>query len=172
MLEVRDIQLDSKCATWKVPDNQKILIKEIINAAKVSNPRGRQYSEEFIMLSLLMNIRSPSYYNFLRNNKIIPLKCMKTIRAYLSRFSDKCGFDEDFFKLHEKSFAAKDPKHPHGVVLLDEINLSKSIAVSAKNLTCTGLTDFGDDDELGPQSTDTKDLASHGLVLIFNFSNV
>lgn len=52
----------------------------------------------------------------------------------------------------------------HGVLLLDEINLRKAVAVCSKNLTYVGLTDFGNN---GLQSTDINDQATHGLVLMF-----
>jgi len=47
--------------------------------------------------------------------------------------------------------ASKTSLQRHGVLLLDEINLRKSVAVCSKNLTYVGLTDFGDD---GPKSVD------------------
>lgn len=148
----------------RVPANQKLVIQEIISAAKKKDLRGRRYTDEFIMLCMIMNIRSQSNYNFLRNENIIPLPCTKTIRDYMSLMGSDCGFDEDFFKLLKKSFESKDIMNRHGVITLDEINLRKSVAVSARNLTYSGLTDFGND---GPQSCDIKEQATHGLVLQF-----
>ena len=46
-----------------------------------------------------MNIRSPCYYQFLRNHNIIPLPCTRTIWQYYSIIDTKCGFDENFVKL-------------------------------------------------------------------------
>ena len=112
---------------------------------------------------MLMNIRSKGYYEFLRDNNIIPLPCTRTVRDYMTLIDNKCGFDQDFFKLLKKSYDKKQKQHRHGVLALDEINLRKSVAVSSKTLSYSGLTDFGD----GPQSTNTNDLASHGLVLMF-----
>lgn len=48
--------------------NQQTIIREIVTAAKVQNPQGRRYSDDFIMLCMLMNIRSGGYYEFLRQN--------------------------------------------------------------------------------------------------------
>lgn len=76
----------------------------------------------------------------------------------------KCGFDEEFANLLAKYFQTKTPFQRHGVLMLDEINLRKSVAVCFKNLTYVGLTDFGDD---GPQSNNIEDQATHGLVLMF-----
>lgn len=52
----------------------------------------------------------------------------------------------------------------HGVLLLDEINLRKSISVCSRNLTYSGLTDFGSD---GPTASDINNQATHGLVIMF-----
>ena len=45
-----------------ISDNQKEVIKAIVNAAKTVDSRGRRYNDEFIMLCMLMNIKSRSYY--------------------------------------------------------------------------------------------------------------
>lgn len=116
------------------------------------------------MLCLMMNIRSPGYYQFLRMNNILPLPCKRTIRRYLSLINMKCGFDEEFMKLLRKHFDSKTPLQRHGILLLDEINVRKSVTVCSKNLTYIGLTDFGDD---GPQCTDIQDQATHDLVFMF-----
>lgn len=116
------------------------------------------------MLYIWMNIRSPSYYEFLRKNDVLPLPCKRTIRSYFSLIDMKYGFDEQFAKLLKKHFDTKSPMQRHGVLLFDEINLWKSIAVCSKNLTYVGLTDFGDD---GLQSINIEDQATHGLILMF-----
>lgn len=160
---MQDAFLNKKCAELNVPESQKLALKEIIAAASKKDTRGRRYTEEWVMLCMLMNIRSVGYYEFMRKNNILPLPCTRTIRSYFSLINAKCGFDEHFAKLLEKHFASKAPLQRHGVLLLDEINLRKSVTVS-KNLTYVGLTDLGDD---GQQSTDINEQATHGLVLMF-----
>lgn len=155
--------LDKTCSSFNVPEAQKMTLREIVGAAK-RNPQGRRYSEEWLMLCMLMNIRGPSYYEFLRKNNIIPLPCTRTIRHYYSIIDSKCGFDSNFAQLLNKHFAAKKPMQRHGVLLLDEINLRKSISVCSRNLTYSGLTDFGSD---GPTASDINNQATHGLVIMF-----
>ncbi|EFN85675.1 hypothetical protein EAI_00101, partial [Harpegnathos saltator] len=92
------------------------------------------------------------------------LPCTRTIRSYFTNINTKCGFDSNFLQLLKKSFASKKPMQRHGVLLLDEINLRKSISVCSKTLTYSGLVDFGDE---GPQATSIEDQATHGLVLMF-----
>lgn len=94
-VEVAALKMESieeKCLKFNIPDKQRIAIKEICIAAKTTKT-GRRYSEDWLMQYMLMNIRSPSYYQYLRNNDIIPLPCTRTIRKYYSIIDTKCGFE-------------------------------------------------------------------------------
>lgn len=54
----------------------------------------------------------------------------------------------------------KEPLQCHGILVLDKINLRKSVTVSSKDLTYTGLAEDG-------PTIDIKNEAAHGLVLLF-----
>ena len=145
---MKEETFDRICKLHKINDTQKMTMKEILNCSK-RKPKGQRYSEEWLMMCMLLNIRSPSTYEFLRRNNIIPLPCMRTVRRYFSLIDTKCGFDNKFQTLFKKHLQSKKPIKKHGVLVLDEINLRKSVTVSSKNLTFSGLTDFGDD---GPKA--------------------
>lgn len=107
---IQDATLDEKCprcAKLNVPESQKLALKEIIAMANKKNAKGCCYTENWLMLCMLMNIRSPSYYEFLRRNNILP--CMRMIRSYFSLINTKCGFDGNFAKFLAKHFASKAP---------------------------------------------------------------
>ena len=163
--KVREEALDKKCSEFKVPNKQKLAIKQIVATAKVENAKGRRYSEEWIMLCILMNIRSPSYYEFLRKNEILPLPCSNTVRNYFSLMGSDCGFDKGFFEILGKHFKAKDLLKRNGIIVADEINLRRAVAVSSRNLTYQGISDLGDNRTV----TDIKadNLATHGLVIMY-----
>ena len=160
---LKDNNFEKLCNDHNISGNEKLTLKEIVNASK-SKPAGRRYSHEWIMLCMLMNIRSPTMYEFLRKTDVIPLPCTRTIRSYFSLIDTKCGFDNDFAKLLEKHFSLKTPMQRHGMIVMDEINLRKSISVSSKDLTYKGLVDFGD---VGPKTSSIDEQATHGLVLMF-----
>ncbi|KAL4142571.1 hypothetical protein QTP88_005006 [Uroleucon formosanum] len=61
-----------------------------------------RYSDNWILLCLILQIKSPSGYRFLRNQNILPLPCVKTVRKYLLAINKECGFDLNFFKLLKK----------------------------------------------------------------------
>lgn len=161
---IKDHLLEEWCAMLHIPEVQKNALRQIVAAAKQKDLRGRRYTKDWIMMCMLMNIRSPAYYEFIRKNEIIPLPCTRTVRNYFSLIDSKCGVDNKFFELLKLKFQSKDPMQRHGLVVCDEINLRKSLAVSSKDLTYAGLTDFGND---GPRATDIDDQATHGLVLLF-----
>lgn len=155
----------------KLDDNQKLIMKEILAAAKKRDSRGNRYSENYIMQCMLLNIRCKSTYEYLKENKWMPLPSTKTIRNYMSLIDTKCGFDANFFKLLSKSLSkreARQRKTFHGVVTLDEITLRTSVTDNSRKLTYSGLVDMGEE---GSQSTDINDLADHGLVVQFQSLN-
>ncbi|XP_050066806.1 uncharacterized protein LOC126555886 [Aphis gossypii] len=145
----------------KLSESQKTIINEIISTSKVHNPKSRRYSEDWILLCILLKIRSPSTYTFLREQDILPLPCTRTVRKYLFLIKTKCGFDEKFFQLLKKKLAMLSPQQRHGMLIYDEIILRESIDVDSKSLTYIGLEDFGEDME----STGLK--ANHALVFMF-----
>lgn len=53
----------------------------------------------------------------------------------------------------------------HGIILLDEIHLRECVNVNSKNLTYTGLINFGTD---GKKPYDLDEKADHGLVIMFH----
>lgn len=161
---MQQARLDEKCSALNVPAAQQLALKEIVAAASKKDARGRRYRDDWMMLCMLMNIRSSGYYEFLRKNNVLALPCSRSIRSYFSLINMKCGFDEQFAELLKKHLATKTPLQRHGVLMLDEINLRKSVAVCSKNLTYVGLTDLGDD---GLRSSDISEQATHGLVLMF-----
>lgn len=89
--------LNEKLGALKLPAPQVELIKECVSAAKCRSKNNRRYTEHWILICLLLHIRSPSGYSFLRDNEILPLPCVTTVRKYLSMLRVKCGFDTRFF---------------------------------------------------------------------------
>ena len=60
--------------------NEKAAIQEILNASKVKAPKGRRYSDEWIILCVLLHMRSSATYRRIRELGILPLPCERSIR--------------------------------------------------------------------------------------------
>lgn len=80
MSALSSLSLEDRLINNFVPYNQRIALTEIVSASKVKNKKGRRYSENWSLLCMLFHIRSPCGYNFLLNNDILPLPCVRTIR--------------------------------------------------------------------------------------------
>lgn len=116
---IRAETLDHKFLELDVPTAQRKALREIITAASKTNMKNHRYSEEWLMLCMLMNIRSPSNYEFIQKNNILPLPCTRTIRNYFSQINMEYGFDKQFGQLLKKHLDDKAPLKRHGVLLLD-----------------------------------------------------
>ncbi|CAI6351322.1 unnamed protein product [Macrosiphum euphorbiae] len=117
-----------------------------------------------MLLCLLFQIRSPSGYKFLREQNILPLPCINTIRKHLLAVEIRCGFDKNLFKLLTKRFATKNNFEKKGILLFDEISLREGLSVNTRELTYTGLEDFGEEIE---SKKDSDKKANHGLVFMW-----
>ena len=63
-----------------ITGNERLAINEILKASKNKSVKSRKYSDEWIMLCLLLHMKSPTTYNFLRDNNFLVLPCTRTIR--------------------------------------------------------------------------------------------
>ncbi|KAF0688905.1 DDE-1 domain-containing protein, partial [Aphis craccivora] len=156
-----DSTLNTLFSSNNLSNSQKTIITEIINSSKAVKPNNRRYSEDWILLCILLKIRSSSTYLFLKEQEILPLPCTRTIRMYLSLINTQCGFDEIFFLLFKKKVAMLKKEEKHGVLVFDEIFLRESLQVNSQTLTYSGLENFGRE----IKSSGLK--ANHGLVFLF-----
>lgn len=147
-----------------IPKNQFTVIEEIINGAKRKSSKGNRYTEDWLLLCMLMHIRSPALYNMMRNNDILPLPCSRTISNYFALIDTKCGFDPKFLKLFKKYMSRKTGIQKDGILLVDEVAVREAIKVNTTTLTFQGLSDMGEE---GPKATSLDEKANHGLVVMF-----
>ncbi|XP_024885981.1 uncharacterized protein LOC112463698 [Temnothorax curvispinosus] len=153
-----------KCTDHQIPNIQRTLIEQIVASSKVKSVKGRRNSEDWMMLCILMHIRSPKQYRHLQNLGLLPLPCVRTVRRYLSLISTKCGFDDKFFELFKTHLDKKQPLQKQGVILIDEISLREAVSVSSSTLTYQGLVDCGDE---GKKASTIKEKAKSALVVMF-----
>lgn len=63
-----------------VAKNQCDIVQKILKTSHCKKSSGRRYSENWLMLCMLLYMRSVSGYNFIRDNNILPLPCVSTMR--------------------------------------------------------------------------------------------
>ena len=139
------------------------MIQECLAASKRKSQKGHKYNSEWLLLCLLLHIKNPATYNFLRNNKILPLPAHSTIRKYLSMIDVSCGFDPKFFELLKKKFQVAPERARHGLLIFDEMQVRQSLNVNSKTFTFEGCSTIENDSE----NKLFTDLADHALVFMF-----
>lgn len=158
-------KIDSILQELDIPSAQKILIKECLNLATCKSKFGRRYTEEWILHSLLLYIRSSSTYSYLYKNKIVPLCSISTVRRYLNSVKIKCGIDSNFFSALKQKFKNKTLFERTGVLMFDEIIVRTSLSVNCRSMKIEGLVDLGD----GCPTTNLENgLVDHALVFMFS----
>ena len=55
---------------YNLNNNEETVIKEILSVAQKLTTQNRRYTENWVLLSMLLHMRSPATYNFMRNNGI------------------------------------------------------------------------------------------------------
>ncbi|KAH9362192.1 hypothetical protein HPB48_002170 [Haemaphysalis longicornis] len=80
--DLKDSGLDDLAKKAELPEVQTMLSTECIAAAKATSEQTRRYTDNWLLLCLLLQIRSPSAYQFLWDSHILPLPCVKTVRKY------------------------------------------------------------------------------------------
>lgn len=164
--KVDDEDLIKKLESYpNLQSSQKMLIKECIKACKYNKKTSRRYTSEWLLLCLLLHIKSPACYKFLRKNEVLPLPAVSTIRRYLSRVNLKCGLDENFFDAFKIKMQEKNEFERHGMLIFDEMQVRQSVNLNVKNMKLIGIQDFGKDHSKTVKTSDK--CADHALVFMF-----
>ncbi|KAH7958092.1 hypothetical protein HPB51_027924 [Rhipicephalus microplus] len=69
MKELTDLQeqdIKEKLKGFDIPPAQLLLIEECVSVARCASKTSRRYTDDWILLCLLLHIRSPATYSFLR----------------------------------------------------------------------------------------------------------
>ncbi|KAH9376842.1 hypothetical protein HPB48_009750 [Haemaphysalis longicornis] len=95
--DLKDSDLEDLAKKAELPEAQIVLLTECVAAAKATSKQARRYRDNWLLLCLLLQIRSPAAYPLFRDSNILPLPCVKTVRKYISTAGMKCGLDAEFF---------------------------------------------------------------------------
>ncbi|KAH7953547.1 hypothetical protein HPB49_009967 [Dermacentor silvarum] len=143
----------------RLPEGQRLVVEECIKLDTHISSKGRRYSDKFLTMCLLLHIRSPAAYDFLRRNDLMPLPAVSTVRKYISLVRPECGFDGKFFEAFKKRLLSKKDIQRHGMLVFDEIQVRQGREVNAKTFSYIGQVQHHD--------TSEPPLADHALVFMF-----
>lgn len=85
--QVEQSKLTELLDTGRISSHQLVLLEQIIASVKCKNANGQRYSEEWMVLALLLHMKSPATYRLLKSSEILPLPSIRTIRRYNIHFT-------------------------------------------------------------------------------------
>lgn len=122
-----------------------------------------RYEPGFLIESLLLKMKSPKAYRYLRENKILPLPELSTIQRILSSSNCSFGFSELALDNLKKMLMGL-PRHlRYGTLMFDEMSIRKDLAWDSKMQKWNGITSVGSEITENVQ----EGIADHVLVLLF-----
>lgn len=71
--QMSDETVDCISHEANLTEAQQLVLRECVAAGKTGSKEGRQYSDNWIILCLLLHIRSPTGYRFLMENEVLEL---------------------------------------------------------------------------------------------------
>lgn len=81
---------------------QQLAVKQCFEAAKRKNTRGMIYDREWILECILLKMRSPKLYDYIRRQNILIHPGRSTIRKYMSNYLGAFGFNEKMLETLKK----------------------------------------------------------------------
>ncbi|XP_045036372.1 uncharacterized protein LOC123477088 isoform X5 [Daphnia magna] len=148
---------------------ERVIINTFIlkGKAELQATSGRshsmKYDSGFLMQCLLLKLKSSSTYTHLKNNNILPLPSLSTLRRRLSSSECKYGFNELALQNMKQALENLQNWERWGSLMWDEVSLKKDLTWHATRLEWHGIVDFGEDIEAPIKNG----IATHALVLMF-----
>lgn len=145
-------------------NKQKIVIDTILKKCSVKNYKGMRYSNEFILESLLLKIKSPKGYRHCLHHELLPLPSEKYLQKLCKGLKCPYGLNTHAIDAIAQCYKDEaDENKRYGVVIFDEVKLREELQFNNASLKVDGFVDFG---ELTPDSHKNQ-LANHALVFMF-----
>jgi len=116
------------------------------------------------MECLLLRIKCKAAYNHLRDQKILPLPSLSTMRRLLSCMPCTFGLNSFALSAIKRTLSDKPRAERMGSLVLDEMSIASSVEFNSQELKFDGFVDFGDLVTIDEQS---NSLSDHALVLMF-----
>ncbi|XP_046407691.1 uncharacterized protein LOC124172298 [Ischnura elegans] len=166
-------ELQEKCSSsWEsqllanisnLPERQQEGVRACFAAPQLKNPKNRRYTLSWVHECLLLRIKSRKAYEHLRKNNILRLPGANTLSRYIRNVKGAYGFQGAIFHCLKEKAEGLAAEERRGVVLVDEMKLSKALSFDKKTLKLEGFTNLGAYTPLHQRN----ERGDHALVLMF-----
>jgi len=149
-----------------------MLIGEIRYKSINLNSHVFRYQCDWLLQCLLLKIKSPKAYRFLRENGVLPLPHESSLQRLVRGLPCQFGFTDFVFDTLGNLLKTKSERDRHGVLVFDEIKVRESLNFDKVSMKFNGFVDFGEfTDEYFQKTRKVNRLADHALVFMFRSLN-
>jgi len=125
-----------------LPPNQQLAVKHCFRQLSVRSPKGMRYDHQWILGCILLRIKSPKAYAYLRDHCFLSLPSPSTLTRYIDVVHVETGISTEMIDI--LSNKVKTAPDRHGILIFDEIYLRQGMRFSSKVLEFAGLVDFSE----------------------------
>jgi len=133
------------------------------NMQQTGSKTGNRYSVEWILDCLLIRCKSTSTYKMLRENGYLPLPSVATLNRTIKAMRPEFGFDKALAAGLTEKLSSFTDRARRGILMFDEIQISKNIDFRVDTGKMVGFVDFGH----LTQEEHTYQEGDHALVFLF-----
>lgn len=146
-----------------LPSKTTVIIDQTLSNANVKSKHGNRYSTEWTLDALLIRCKSTKAYRMLRENQYLPLPSMSTLNRNIRALRPEFGFDKALLTGLKEKLAQFPLNERRGMLMFDEIQISKNIDFRVDSCKVVGMVDFG---ELTSEENCYQE-GDHALVFLF-----
>ena len=168
-LQVRSLmkenrELKKKVVTFdEMPPKIKLVVQQTQRNMIAKSKHGTRYSTDWILDALLIRCKSTKVYNMLRLNGYLPLPSVSTLNATIKAMRPEFGFTKALSSALTVKLSSFPEQERRGILMFDEMQISKNIDFRVDTGKLVGMVDFGD---LTTDKHVTEE-GSHALVFLF-----
>ncbi|KAH9371402.1 hypothetical protein HPB48_022268 [Haemaphysalis longicornis] len=146
-----------------LPTNQQQAALHFFRASRRKSTRGMDFTQDWVLECILMDIKSPKLYRHMRKNKILILPCKNTLRNYLASYRTGFGFCTKVLSELKELTKNMDPFKLHGGLLVDEIKFAEHLSsnsISTNRRICQSQEIYAKSQKHEP--------CDHGMIIMFS----
>jgi len=127
-----------------------------------------RYEADWLLQCLLLKIKSPNAYRYLRDNEYLPLPHPSTLQKLIRGMPCEFGFTSFVFDVIAKEYQHKKQRDKQGVIVFDEMKIRESLDYDKFSFQFNGFIHFGEftADHAAKSGLKTQ-LADHALVFLY-----
>lgn len=128
----------------KLPSKIKQIVDHAMQNTSAKSKTGYRYTTDWLLDALLIRCKSTRAYKFLRNNGYLPLPSISTLNRSIKTLRPEFGFDRALSAGLSEKLKSFPVAERRGMLMFDELQISKNIDFRVDTGKIVGMVDFGD----------------------------